>query len=346
MAIQDPTLDHPFADIPHEGDVMPVAPGILWVRMPLPFALNHVNVWLLEDEGGWLAVDAGLNSNRTQEAWRRVFADGLGGRGLSRLLVTHFHPDHMGAAGWLAGMHGIELHASLAEWAFARMLLRETDEDARTLQRDFYGRCGLAPDLRDAISGRGNAYARGVSPIPPRFERLRHGDSFHVGGRKWRVITGSGHAPEMLCLYAEDGRVLIAADQILPSITPNVSVWPQEPNGDPLADFVASLERFADLPEDTLVLPSHGRPFRGLHPRRKALAAHHDDRLADALAACDHPRSVADIMGVLFRRDLDVHQSAFAVGETLAHLNRLVRRGDLVRVVDDADVWRFERRRS
>jgi glyoxylase-like metal-dependent hydrolase (beta-lactamase superfamily II) len=320
-----------------------LAPGLGGVRFELPFALDHVNVWLLEDVPGWTVIDAGLADEPSRERWLGLRAGALAGLRLERLVATHFHPDHLGLAGWLCELTGAELWASHTEWLTGRLLAQDTSDAFVAVGRAFDRRAGLDDELVATRAARGNLYRRRVALPPASFRRLRDGDRLGIGGREWRVIVGRGHAPEMLCLYDVKSNVLIAADQILPRISPNVGVWPAEPDANPLADFLTSLERFRALPEDCLVLPSHGRPFRGLHLRIDQLAAHHAERLEATLAACTAPSTAVEVMPRLFDRVLDVHQLAFALGETVAHLNYLVADGRLGRRLDDDGRLRYAR---
>ena len=320
-----------------------LAPGLLGVRFELPFALDHVNVWLLEDVPGWTVIDAGLADQPSRERWLGLRAGALAGLRLERLVATHFHPDHLGLAGWLCELTGAELWASHTEWLTGRLLAQDTSEAFVAVGRAFDRRAGLDEELVATRAARGNLYRRRAVLPPASFRRLRDGDRLRSGGREWRVIVGRGHAPEMLCLYDPKSNVLIAADQILPRISPNVGVWPAEPEANPLADFLTSLERFRALPDDCLVLPSHGRPFRGLHVRIDQLAAHHAERLEATLAACTAPSTAVEVMPRLFDRVLDVHQLAFALGETVAHLNYLVAEGRLTRRLDDDGRLRYAR---
>jgi glyoxylase-like metal-dependent hydrolase (beta-lactamase superfamily II) len=329
MAVPNADLHHPWADPPSEGTAVPVADGLFWTRVRLPFALDHVNLWLLADDDGWLAIDAGLNAQTVHAAWDALAGAVLGGRPVTRVLVTHFHPDHMGAAGWLCGRWDAPLLMARTEYLQCRTIWGTGDAEVADETRRWARRLDLPAEVCDRMAGRGNPYRPNLSPPPDRFVRVRGGDTLAVGGRRWTVMIGRGHAPEMVCLFDGQDRILIAADQILPTITPNVSVWPQEPNADPLGDFVESLGSFATLPAGTLVLPSHGLPFRGIASRIARLTAHHAERLDTAEAACARPRTVGEVMGVLFPRPLDPHQTTFAAGETLAHLNRLAVLGRL-----------------
>jgi len=333
-------LSFPHAGPPLPGTVAAVAPGIQWLRMPLPFALDHINLWLLEERDGWVIVDSGLDTEETKRHWDEIFAHALGGKPVTRLVVTHFHPDHMGLAGWLTEKLSVPLWCTETEWLFARMLCLDDTEDFVANALDFYRRTGADEATRAIFAGRGNPYRKRVSPVPHRFHRLSDGATIEMSGREWRVIVGRGHAPEHVCLYCRELDVLIAGDQVLPKISPNVSLWPQEPEADPLALYLASLDTIKrEVPATALVLPSHGLPFRGLHTRIDQLANHHEARLAELEAAGTEPRTCAEIVPVLFRRALDAHQLGFAIGETLAHLHYLVNRGRMSRAERDDGVY-------
>ncbi|WP_051340465.1 MBL fold metallo-hydrolase [Azospirillum halopraeferens] len=328
----DPSPAAARVALPPEGGAVAVAPGVHWVRMPLPFALDHINLWLLEDGDGWTIADTGYNSEATRALWLRLFDGVLAGRPVHRVLCTHFHPDHMGLAGWLVGRTGATFATSLTEWLYGRALSLDTSELAVPPTLSFYRRAGAPEAVMERLAVWATAYRASVSPIPAVLHRLRDGDRPMIGGVPWRVVVGRGHAPEQVCLHAADRRVLIAGDQVLERISPNVSVWPNEPDADPLGDFLDSIAALtATIPDDVLILPSHGVPFTGLHARLAALAAHHAERLNTCRAACDRPHTAWEVTRALFTRDLDPHQMRFAVGETLAHLNHLVHRGALHR---------------
>lgn len=340
-------LRHPVTTPPDRGQLLPIADGVLWLRMPLPFALDHINLWLVEDHGGWAIVDTGVASTLTRELWETVFRHPrLGGRPITRLFCTHFHPDHMGLAGWLCERLEVELWTTLGEWATGLFLSLDTSDDMTASAVAFYRRAGFSPELLDKVRARGNAYAGRVAPLPRRYRRIADGDRLDIGGRPWRVMVGQGHAPELAQLVCDEDGLLIAGDQILPRISPNVSLWPNEPEADPLALFLASLRRFETLRPDTLVLPSHGLPFVGLHARAAELAAHHADRLADTRAACAvaDGRTAAELIPVLFPRPLDDHQLFFAIGEVLAHVRRLEVEGGLERLSEPGGADRYRSR--
>jgi len=319
-------------DPPAPGETREILPGLRWVRLPLPFPPRHVNVWLIRDDGGWLVVDAGARTEEAVALWQRLFGTALDGRPVTRVLATHFHPDHVGLAGWLCQRWGAPLLMPRIEWLQARLLRLDTGEDMVAQQVAFARRNGCPEEYCSYLAGRGPLYVRSVGPVPRDHLRIAAGEALRIGGRDWRVLTGSGHAPEMAMLHAADPGVLIAADQVLPRISPYVGVHASEPEEDPLGEFLASNAGLLDVPDEVLVLPSHGEPFRGLHGRIAALAAHHAERLDVLREACRaRPLTGFGAAQVLFPRDLDHRQLGFAVGETLAHLNRLLRGGELRR---------------
>ncbi len=336
-------MEFPISTAPAIGGAAVVAPGILWLRMPLPYALDHVNLWLIDDQAGWVLVDTGYPDRQNRELWEAAFDGPMGRRRPSRLIVTHFHPDHMGLAGWLVERFGLTLETTLAEWAHGRMVSLDHGQAFVDASLAFYKAAGFDQGLLELAAKRGNAYAARVKDIPPVYRRIREGDELLLGGRKWKVVVGEGHAVELACLWCEELKVMISGDQILPSISPNVSVWPTEPDGDPLRRFISSLERFRALPDDILVLPSHGLPFRGLHERIGQLEGHHAERLEETLEACRTPITATELIAVLFRRKLDTHQLFFALGESLAHLHYLLGQGKVARDIDGNGVQRFRR---
>jgi glyoxylase-like metal-dependent hydrolase (beta-lactamase superfamily II) len=340
-------LHYPWADVPGSGTWITLRPGVHWVRMPLPFALDHINLWVLDDEidgrRGFTIIDSGITSDETKSAWERIFDGLFGERPLLRLLCTHFHPDHLGLAHWLtAGGDRTRWQAPLwmsaTEYAFGRFLAAGGDDTSGEGAAAHFRRHGLVDDESLArVRARGSGYYPKLVPsVPLRFRRLLDGDEVAIGPvhgkRVFRIIVGYGHAPEHVSLYSDEDRLLIAGDMVLPRISTNVSVFDVEPEGNPLPRYLRSLDRLLLLPADTLVLPSHGKPFTGLHQRIAQQHAHHRERLAEVLAACASPQTAASIVPVLFKRTLDLHQTTFALGESLAHLHALWYDGAVDRV--------------
>jgi glyoxylase-like metal-dependent hydrolase (beta-lactamase superfamily II) len=321
--------DWPPASVapPAFGQPVAVAEGIFWLRLRLPFALDHVNLWLCDDRDGWTVIDTGYGDAATWTVWQELLGGMLGGRPVRRVLVTHFHPDHMGLAGELCRTTGAELWMSRTEWLTGRMLVFDTSDAFVAETERCYSRAGMPEEMILRQKERGNAYRRGVSEPPSAFTRLIADDHVTLAGSGWQVLIGEGHAPEQVSLYCAERRLLIAADQILPRISPVIGVWPSQPDADPLQDFLGSLEQYRLLPQGCQVLPSHGTPFFGLHNRLEQLVRHHEERLEMTLAACAEPASALDVLQTLFNRLLDAHQTGFALGETLAHLNYLLGQG-------------------
>jgi glyoxylase-like metal-dependent hydrolase (beta-lactamase superfamily II) len=326
-------ISHPSPVAPGLGEAVEIAPGILWTRLPLPFQLDHINIYLIEDGEGWAVLDAGINDEVSREAWEALVRGPLRGRRLTRVIVTHFHPDHIGLAGWLAERFGAPLWTTQTSYLNCLTLsLSPGALDAKPY-RDFYLAHGLGEELTDVVSTQGHSYLRMVAPLPGTFRRVVAGDTISIGGRSFSVLVGDGHAPEQLMLHCPESKVLFVADQVLAKITPNVSVWAVDPEGDPLGLFLRSLRALHDgIPGDTLVLPGHQLPFVGIRQRTAQLISHHEARCAALLAACSSaPRSAADLVPILFPRELDPHQTSFAFSEVLAHVNYLLELGALKR---------------
>jgi len=343
-AVLPAALEFPVATPPAPGATIEIAPRIDWLRMPLPFALDHINLWLLADDDGMTLVDCGYGDLPTRALWDRHLATTLRAQPIRRIIATHCHPDHLGNAAWLAQRVGAHVAMTASEFLTAHALVADLDGYATRATLDLFRRHGLAADKLAALEARGNRYRRGVPELPATFERLREGSTRHAAGATWRVVEGFGHSPEHASLYCAERGILIAGDMLLPKISTNVSVQPIEPDGDPLASFLDSLATFEALPPDTLVLPSHGLPFRGIPLRVGELRAHHAARLTEleeAVKPASAPSSAAEIVPVLFRRELDAHQLFFAMGEAIAHLNHLWHAGRLEREAAADGTLRF-----
>jgi glyoxylase-like metal-dependent hydrolase (beta-lactamase superfamily II) len=342
-------LNYAFGDtLPAPGAVHQVAPGVYWLRMGLPFALDHINLWLLEDETddgrpGWTVVDCGIANDATRAAWETVFETALGGRPILRVIATHCHPDHVGLADWLCRRWDVPLWMSTGDYGFARMMSAALPGVDGTAMLPHFQRHGLRdPEMLEQLQGRRSYYPTLVPAVPDSYRRLQDGQPVRIGGRDWCVITGFGHSPEHASLYCAELKLLISGDMVLPRISTNVSVFAVEPESNPVQLYLDSLQKYRGLPDDTLVLPSHGKPFRGLQVRIDQLVEHHRERLKEVEQACAAgPQSATDIVPLMFRRKLDAHQLTFALGEALAHLHKLWFDGTLRRETGTDGVIRF-----
>lgn len=334
-------LTYPLGrDGPETGALIAIADGIGWARLPVPGSLKHINIWVLEDEGGIALVDTGLDIAPSREAWEALFAGPLQGRTVTRVICTHFHPDHIGLAGWLAERFDVALWMTRDEWLFARMLTADI-RDAPPREAVAYWRAAGWDEERIAAEkdkgwGRFSAL---VSPVPVSFIRMQDGDMLGIGGRQWRVVVGNGHCPEHACLVDEAGGLMIAGDQVLPRITSNVSLSLSEPEADPLGDWLASIAKLKTLSDSLLVLPSHGEPFTGLHARLDALDHGHRDRLDALHVHLAEPRRAVDCFPILFGRQIDDSIIGLATGEAMAHLRRLEVEGRAAREVRGGVHW-------
>ncbi len=336
------SLEYPFAELPAPGTASHVATGVYWLRMPLPFQLNHINLWLLEEDDGWTIVDTGIGNAPTRELWEKIFAGLFKERPVKRVIVTHYHPDHAGNAAWLCERFGVELWMTQGEYLTAHAVRSGTAGYTSDAVLAVFEKNGLDHERRLAMAPRNNRYAELVPDFPHYYRRLIEGDRVRIGAREWRVMVGYGHAPEHMSLYCEALKVVIAGDMLLSTISTNVSVWSVDPEGDPLRLFLQSIARYRDLPADVLVLPSHGKPFRGAHRRVSELEAHHEERFDELLSALKkEARSAADLLTVLFRRPLDTHQTFFAMGEAIAHLHYLYYAGRASRAIGTDGVMRY-----
>ncbi len=316
-------IRYPFEAAQANGTIREVVPGLFWLRLPLPFVLNHVNVWLLDDGGSWTVVDTGADRPEMRAIWDRVLAT----HQVSCLVATHGHPDHIGLAGWLCERLGVSLSMTLAEWLAPQVWREEGLKPMRPEVETFWRAHGTPQPAIDLIkSARENTPFRN-HPMPPQFHRLRDGDVLRFGGRDWQVLVNGGHADEHASFYCAADKILIAGDQVLSKISPVVGVFPSQPLSDPLADYLASLERLAALPADTLVLPSHGLPFHGLHARLDELAAHHDKRLDQLHELMAESKTAYELATGLFPRAMADGHNVLAIAETLAHAHRLAASG-------------------
>jgi glyoxylase-like metal-dependent hydrolase (beta-lactamase superfamily II) len=331
---------------PPSGGVVEVAPRVLWLRLPLPFALDHVNVWLLDEGDGWTAIDTGHGDEATRAVWDALARSVLGGRPVRRVICTHHHPDHIGLSAWIARRWGAELWCTRTEWLEARAQSLRPLAETQGVAASFYRAAGVPEAELLRLVECCRSYPENVS-VAPSYRRLRDGDQLLAGGVRWRVVVGRGHSPEHACLSAPERGLFVSGDQVLPHISPNVSIWPSEQHEEPLREFLGTLEALRTISRDVLVLPSHGSPFTGLRRRCDELLRHHRARLEVILAAGEEPRTAYEVMRVLFERELDPHQTTFGIGEALAHLNHLAAAGRLrpIRTPGAPDRWAVVARR-
>ena len=323
-------ITYEFPERPDAGETMTVAPGIVWLRMPLPLALGHINLWLLEDDDGWAIVDTGVDVDESRQIWQKTFADVMANKPAKRVLVTHLHPDHVGCAGWLTEHFDAPLWMSREEYLLCRVLVADTGRSTPKEGDRFYMAAGFAPEQMQHYHNMFGMFGRYVTQLPESFVRMKDGDRLRIGDNEWEIIVGRGHSPEHACLYCSELNIVISGDQLLPTISSNVSVYPTEPLADPLADWLDSLGKMKDrIAPDVLVLPAHGKPFRGAHVRLDDLIAEHADCLAKLEATCNEPRRAIDVFPALFKSEVNKHKLILATGESVAHLNYLVNQGRL-----------------
>jgi len=329
-----PHLEYPFESPPGRGEHLEILPGLHWVRMPLPYQLDHINLWVLDDGDGWAVVDTGTRTDDAVAMWRRLFLEAKDKRPMTRVFVTHMHPDHIGMAGWLTRKFGVRLWMTRLEYLSCRVMVGDTGREAPPEGIEFYRRCGWSDAAIEGYRARFGNFGTHIHKLPDSYRRLRDGEQLAIGADRWRVIVGSGHSPEHACLYCPERKLLISGDQVLPRISSNVSVHPTEPDADPLADWLASLDKLRrEVPEDVLVLPAHGDAFRGLHKRLQALSQGQQRALDRLRRRLTEPRRAIDVFGSLFGRPIaeaDGHLLGMATGESVACLNHLVRRGEVV----------------
>jgi len=335
-------LDFPFDRRPGPGETIAVARGLHWLRMPLPWSLDHINLYALEDDGGWTLVDSGVRSGEIKGCWDSLFAGPLAGGPVRRILVTHHHPDHIGLAAWLAARFDAPIHATRAAWLLARTLSLDVADEPPEEVISFMRRAGLPEKTIEAQrrAGWGN-FAKLVERLPVGYRRIEGGDRLTIGGETWRVLETGGHAPGHACLFSESRHILISGDQVLPRISSNVSVYPTEPGGNPLEEWLEGLARMRALPEKSFVLPAHNTPFTGLHARLEALIGKHVGRMGDLAAMCAAPKAATEVFPALFLRAISREGYTMATGEALAHLHFLEAEGVLERVAGEDGIDRF-----
>lgn len=334
-ATAEPVIRYEYPAIPESGGAREIEPGVVWLRMPLPFALDHINLWLLADRGGWVIVDTGAGTDDSRAIWDRTLNRFVGRAPVERVIVTHLHPDHVGNAGWLCDRLGATLWMTREEYMLCRVLVADTGRPAPAEGKAFYHGAGFPPEAMQRYEKMFGMFGRYVASMPESYRRIKDRDRIEIGDRSWEIVVGRGHSPEHACLFDEKNNVLIAGDQLLPTISSNIGVYPTEPEADPLADWLSSLKQVETrVPDDVLVLPAHGRPFRGAHARLEQLQREHETALSKLLDMCREPQRAVDVFPALFRSRVRESTYVMAAGESIAHLNYLRNQGRIERTTD------------
>lgn len=336
-------ITFPCGEPPAEGDAALVGDGALWMRLPLPMKLDHVNVYAFRDDDGWTIVDTGFDSRRTRKIWESLLAGPLGGAPVARVIVTHHHPDHVGLAGWFQKEHGAELITTRTAWLYARMLVLDEHMQPVDETLAYWRSAGMDAEVYEKRKAeRPFNYVDIVADMPLGFRRVKEGDVIHFGGRDWDVRIGNGHAPEHATFWSRDCELVIGGDQLLATISPNLGVYATEPGADPVGDWLESCGSLASFAEDShLVLPGHKLPYRGLPTRMRQLIENHHTALDRVLAFLDTPRTAVECFPALYRRRIGGGEYGLALVEAMGHLNHLYRLGKVTRTRrdDGAFLW-------
>ncbi|MAF82607.1 MAG: MBL fold metallo-hydrolase [Gammaproteobacteria bacterium] len=336
-----PAIRYAFDNKPDTGATQCVADGIYWLRMPLPFSIDHINLWLLEDGDGWVVVDTGLGGKVTKAAWEQIFSGVMDGRPIHHVIVTHMHPDHAGCAGWLVRRFAVDLWMTHAEYLFCRILASDTGREAPREGFNFYKGAGFDEAALERYVKYFGFFGKMIEPLPESFRRVTADMRWSIGDHEWRAIIGRGHSVEHACLYSDRLNVLISGDQLLPSISPNVSVWPTEPEANPLRNWLESLAAMkTEVPGDVLVLPAHGKPFYGAHERLDQIIGEHTHRLNALRGALHKPHRAVDTFAHLYKAKITQDNLIMATGEAIAHLHYLLKEGSIGAEPDtDGVIW-------
>ncbi|CUH54241.1 MBL fold metallo-hydrolase [Shimia marina] len=336
-------IRYPWQTPPAEGEAIEVADGVLWMRLPLPMKLDHVNIYALDDGDSWTVIDTGFDSRKSRVIWQKLLDGPLAGKPVGRVVVTHHHPDHVGLAGWFQTEHGASLWTTRTAWLFARMLQLDEQAVPRQETLDFYRSCGMDEAIfKQRASERPFNFADMVAPMPLGFKRIKQGDVVRIGRRDWDVHIGNGHAPEHATFWSRDDHLVLSGDQILPSISSNIGVYATEPEADPLADWLEACERLSQYArDDQLILGGHKLPFTGAPLRMRQLIDNHHGALERLKAFLDQPKTAGECFPPLFKRTIDEGAYGLALVEALAHLNHLYQVGEVSRTMreDGAFLW-------
>lgn len=345
-AIPDVSVRTPWTNPPSEGEAIEIAEGVLWMRLPLPMKLDHVNVYALDDGDGWTVIDTGMSSRKSRGIWEQLFAGPLRGKPVRRTVVTHHHPDHIGLAGWFQSHFGAELVTTRTAWLFARMLLLDVQTAMPQETQDFYRGAGMSSEILDQrMKDRPFNYLDTVYPMPLGYTRIKQGDVFRMGGRDWDVHIGNGHAPEQATFWSRDDNLVITGDQILSSISPNIGVYATEPMADPVSEWLEASERLALLAKpEHLALGGHKLPFTRLPLRMRQLVDNHHGALDRLLDHLKEPSSAAECFTPLFKRRIGAVEYGLALVEAVAHVNHLYLSEQVTRTRRESDgAWLYQR---
>ncbi len=337
--VKNLALEYLFDKTPEVGSRLQVAEGVFWIRMPLPMALDHINLWLLEDGDGWTLIDTGLHTGLSKKIWSKFLEESLERRPINRIIVTHFHPDHVGMAGWLVEKTKAEFWMPGTEWLYARLLTTDNRERFTDSTIDYYRRAGGDREYLERLKEKGPMFPGIVSDVPLASRRIVDNEIITIGAENWKIVMGNGHSPEHACLLNKSRGIFICGDLVLPRISPHIGVYADEPDNNPLEDYLNTLKNLCSISNDVMVLPSHNEPYRGLHQRLDSLGLHHAERLDDFMLACEKPRNAIDIARKVFKKRLDSSQLGLAVAETIAHLNYLMSNNKINRESDKKGIY-------
>lgn len=324
------------AEPPQSAQLIEVVSGIYWLRMPLPMALNHINLYLIDEGDAWTLLDTGMKTEETQAIWHQLFAQFFNDKPLKQVVVTHMHPDHVGLAGWLCEYWRCPMYMTQIDYFAVRAY---TANNIVTWQSEaFYRCCGLGDDYIEFMHKR-SSFSQIVSPMPGAFKQLKDNQLIMLGKRQWRIIVGGGHSFAHASFYNEEEGLLLAGDQIIARISSNVGVTATEPDASPLHDWYQSLERLKTLSPNTLVMPAHNKPFYGMHERADEIMQHHEHQLNVVLHECQTPKRVVDLLKPMFGRDIGFYEMSLAIGEAKAHLHMLLDRNSMQKISTDGVDW-------
>lgn len=328
-------LVYPFENAPESNQAVDIHPDVKWVRSPLPMSLNHINCYLLRDDDGWAVVDTGMNLPESKKLWLEVIEKQLNGAPITKVIVTHQHPDHIGLCGWFCDTYRVPLYITEREYFYTRAFISPRRESLYWATEEYLERTDITEETKQQILNSGG-YGQMVAEMPSSYRQVKDLEKVKIGNHVWQGITTRGHSPEHLSLYCEELDLLISGDQVLPGITSNVSVSPTNAEASPLTDWYESHDKIHQLVPDTVtVLPSHELPFKGLHERLDEVIAHHDERIDEIYETCKTPKTAQEITRTIFRRDLEPFQNFLAVGEAIAHLHKMMEDDKIERTLDN-----------